>query len=262
MHKKILSLAGILLSCLLLAGCGIPEEKIEQAQEKYAQLAEIHNQAVEAHKNVEDSSLDEALTNLQSRVSGMGAYNLAEMEEEEIDRLIQDMEMLIKEYEDSLARLSGIKSEEEEAVLTPIVITLINRTEISFSGLRLYEEGSGGVQVNVLEDMETFIPEQYLTGLMVMRDVRNTPWIIALTDENGVEYELSLAVEEYGSEKVSLELRFDSEQGGLKAVLAKDTPDGKTEEPKADAEGNDSGGQQEETEDDAEDDGPEQGQEG
>ncbi|MCM1135970.1 MAG: hypothetical protein NC400_10395 [Clostridium sp.] len=224
MYKKLVSFIKPLYLCLMLSlaftACGVPEEKIAQAQEKYAQLSEIHNQVVEAHKNVEDNSLDEELTRLQSRAAGAAEYNLAEMTEEEIDKLVQDIDDMIGEYESYLAQLSNIKGQEEEAVLTPIVITLQNRTEVSFSGLWLYEQGSSGARVNVLENLEPLVPGQYLAGLTVMRDVDNTPWMLGLEDESGVEYEIELAVGEYEEGSISLALSFDGEQGELMAKTA------------------------------------------
>lgn len=225
MHKKILSFIVTASLCLALTACGLPKEKIAQAQEKYTQLADIHNQVVEAHKNVEDNSLDEELAKLQSRASDMGTFNLAEMAEEEIDQLIQDIDSMIGEYEGYLAQLSNIKGAEEDAVLTPVVITLMNRTESSFSDLRLYEQGSSGAQVNVLEDMEGFVPGQYLAGLTVMRDVDNTPWVISLTDVNGAEYEVVLAVGEFAEGNVSLALNYDAGTGELAAEVIESVPD-------------------------------------
>lgn len=248
MYKKIPFFIIAVLLCFSLAACGMPEEKIAQAQEKYTQLADIHNQVVEAHKNVEDNSLDEELTKLQSRASDMGAFNLAEMAEEEIDKLIQDMDSMISEYEGYLAQLSNIKGAEEEAVLTPIVITLMNRTEISFSNLRLYEQASSGAQVNVLEDMEGFVPGQYLAGLTVMRDVDNTPWVISLTDANGTEYEVVLEVGEFAEGNISLALCHDAETGGLAAEIIEAGPEAGADEPAEEAEG----GSDEETADDGE----------
>ncbi len=242
MYKRILSLIVTTALCLSLTACGMPKEKIAQAQEKYARLAEIHNQVVEAHKNVEDNSLDEELTALRSRASDMGAFNLAEMAEEEIDKLIQDIDSMINEYEGYLAQLSNIKGEEEDAVLTPIVITLMNGTDISFSDLRLYEQGSNGLQVNVLEDLELFVPGQYLAGLTVMRDVDNTPWVLTLADENETGYETVLAVGEFTEESVSLTLHYDSSTGELVAERTESgeeaNPDGtEGDEPEGGADG-------------------------
>ena len=236
MYKKILFLIIAALLCLSLAACGLPEEKIATAQAQYTQLADIHNQVVEAHKNVEDNSLDEELTKLQSRASDMGAFNLAEMEEEEIDELIRDMDSMISEYEGYLAQLSNIKGAEEEAVLTPIVITLMNRTESSFLGLRLYEQASSGAQVNVLEDMEGFAPGQYLAGLTVMRDVDNTPWVISLTDANGTEHEVVLEVGEFAEGNISLALFHDGESGELTTEIIEAGTDDGEDEPAEEAE--------------------------
>ena len=129
MLKRLLIGAGAGALCLVLTACQPSDEKIAQAKEKYAQLAEVHNQVVEAHGKVADDSLDEELFALRDKASEMESYNLAEMKDEEIDQLIQDMDSMIADYEEYRTALSDIKSKEEAAVLTPITLALTNQTE-------------------------------------------------------------------------------------------------------------------------------------
>lgn len=202
--------------CLTLAACQPSEEKIAQAQEKYAQLTQVHNQVVEAHTGVEDDSLDEELIALQEKTREMESHNLAEMKDEEIDQLIQTMDGLISDYEEYRAALSNIKGEEEAAVITSITLALVNHTEFSFSGLKLCEKGDNGPHVNILDELEPFLPQQSLTGLIIQRDVDNTPWILVLTDTEGGEFQVELPVGEYPEEGASLALIWDGEQSQMK----------------------------------------------
>lgn len=215
MYKRLCPALILFVSCFL-AACGPSGETVSLAQQKYAQLAEINNQVVEAHREISDSSLDEELLELKEKASEIGSCNLAEMKNEEIEQLIQNMDELIASYEGYLTLLSDMKEEEEAAVLTPITIALTNHTTLSFSGIRLYEKGQGSSHVNVLEELEPLAPEQSLTGLMLQRDVDNTPWILVLTDLNDREYELELPVEEYDGGSVSLAVFYDEEQDGLR----------------------------------------------
>ena len=215
--RKLVSGVAICSFIFLAAACGPSDEKVDEAQQKYSQLVQMHNQVVEAHKNVEDNSLDESLAQLQEKASEAESYNLAEMKDEEIDILIGTMDDLIQSYEEYLEILSDIKGKEEAAVLIPISVTVTNNTDLSFSTLKLYEKGDHDVHADVLEDMEHFAPGQTLVGLMVLRDVDNTPWMLVLEEAGGTEYELELPVEEYEEEGISLALTYDQEQNKLLA---------------------------------------------
>lgn len=214
MNRKIVFFLFACFLSLMLVSCGPSKEKVEQAQAKYVQLIDKHNQAVEIHKNIDDASLDEALLKLKEKVAEVETYNLADMQDEEIDLLIQIMDALIKSYDGYLDTLSGIWGAEEAAERIPVFITLKNNTEISFSSLKLYEEGDSGIHVNVLENLEPLTPGQSLTGLVIQRDVNNTPWILALVDLEGREYRIVIHGEEYG-ESVSLDMVYDEGGQGL-----------------------------------------------
>lgn len=197
--------------CLTLTACGPSDEKITEAQQKFTELTQIHNTAVEARKAISDSSLDAVLSELQGKIDTVKTYNLQEMNDEEIDLLIQTMGSLIGSYEKYLAMMEEIKNAEEAAVLTPIPVTLINNTGISFTSLSLYEEGSAGIHPDVLESLSAFSPGQCLTGLMIQRDSENTPWIMTLTKEDETVLEYSFPVEEYSEKGITVSLSLDSE---------------------------------------------------
>lgn len=199
--------------CAVLTACQPSDGKVTEAKEKYAQLAEAHNQVVEAHGKIADNSLDDELTALRDRANEMGNYNLAEMKDEEIDQMIGTMDSLIAEYEEYLTLLSDIKREEEAAVVTSITLSLTNRTDFSFSEIALFEEGESGGRENLLGDMQTLMPGQSLMGLVVQRDMENTPWTLVLADESGREFEIELSVGEFSQDGVvSLSLSYDGEQ--------------------------------------------------
>lgn len=212
MLKKFFTLLLICSLCVFAAACGPSEEKVAQAQQKYAQLAEIHNQVVEAHKNVEDSSLDEDLTKLREKITEVEGYNLAEMDDEEIDILIQIMDALISSYERHLDTLTSIKKQEEAAVLVPIPVTIVNQTEFCFEEIKLYESNDVGIHANLLSGIGEFAQGETLTGLTLQRDINNTPWILELTDAEGIVYQLELLTGEYTEEGIKLNLVYDAEQ--------------------------------------------------
>lgn len=219
MFKRLIFLFMICSLCLFAAACGPSEEKVTEAREKYSQLVEVHNQAVEAHKGIADDSLDESLAGLREQVAEVENYNLAELKDEEIDILIQIMDALVVSYEEHLEALSDIKGKEDAAVLIPIPVSVTNKTDFSFSVLKLYEKGDYDNHTNVLEDMEPLASGQALAGLVIQRDVDNTSWVLALEDTVGMKYELELLVEEYDEKGVALELFYDVEEEKLTALL-------------------------------------------
>ena len=212
MYKKILSLFIICSYCFLMTACGPSEEKIEQAQQKYAQLVEMHNQVVEAHKNISDASMDETLSEISGQIAGFEEFNLAEMKDEEIDALIQSMDVLITSYENALKEITDIKAKEDAAVLTSIPVSVENGTSFTFTSLKLFETGDYGAHTNVVEDMDGLLPGQAVTGLMIKRDVDNTPWMLKLADTEGAEYEYELKVSEYDETGITLKLSYACQQ--------------------------------------------------
>lgn len=198
--------------CIMLTACGPSDEKVAQAQQKYAELVEIHNQVVEMHKDIDNDSMDDTLVRLREKISEVEAYDLTEMKDEEIDMLIQIMDTLIASYEDLSLELANIKGEEDAAVLVAIPLSITNQTSYSFVELKLYESGDAGIHENVLTGMGDFAAGETLTGLVVQRDINNTPWLFELQDENGNSYTFELAVEAYDEEGAKLTLSYDEEK--------------------------------------------------
>lgn len=214
--RRITLICSVLI-CLILTGCGGPsEEKIAQAQSTYTQLVETHNQVVEAHRQIADASFDDKLVALAEKTGKIKEFNLNEMKDEDIDLLIETMNSIISSYQECLQAINETKGQEEAAVLTPILLTLYNSTDQTFQMLTLYEKGDSSVKSNVLEDTSGFGSGQSLTGLMIYRDVDNTPWILELENTDGTSFEIELPVENFSAEGESLTLSIDSETQELK----------------------------------------------
>ena len=215
------NLYSLLLSCvmaastLLLTACGGPSaEKIAQAQDTYSNLVSIHNRVVSAHRQIEDDSLDEKLVALGEKITQVNTYNLNDMNDEEIDMLIDTMDSIIDTYEEYLTAINDIRDTENAAILTPINISLINDTNLTFVGLSLHQKGS--IQnADLLETLSGFMPAQRMAGLVIYRDVQNTPWVLELISEDGSLYELNLAVKDYSEDGCVLTLTYDSEKDAI-----------------------------------------------
>ena len=215
------NLCSLLLSCvmaastLLLTACGGPSaEKIAQAQDTYSNLVSIHNRVVSAHRQIEDDSLDEKLVALGEKITQVNTYNLNDMNDEEIDMLIDTMDSIIDTYEEYLTAINDIRDTENAAILTPINISLVNDTNLTFVGLSLHQKGT--IQnVDLLETLSGFMPAQRMAGLVIYRDVQNTPWVLELVSEDGSLYELNLSVKDYSEDGCVLTLTYDSEKDAI-----------------------------------------------
>lgn len=209
--------AACLLSCTFLTGCGPAEEKIAEAQNKYTELVDIHNQVAEAHKEITDDSLDSDLMTLYGKLEQMDDFNLNEMKDEEIDTLIASMDTLITSYQDYLSSIAQIKADEEASVIVTIPMTLSNDSGLTFSKLLLYEKGDTSLK-NILDEEAPFVTGAHLTGLFIYRDVTDTPWILEIEDSEGNSYDFELPVETYTEEGFSLAFTYDSENQELKCT--------------------------------------------
>lgn len=215
------NLCSLLLSCvmtafaLLLTACGGPSaEKIAQAQDTYSNLVSIHNRVVSAHRQIENDSLDEKLVALGEKITQVNTYNLNDMNDEEIDMLIDTMDSIIDTYEEYLTAINDIRDTENAAILTPINISLINDTNLTFAGLSLHQKGT--IQnADLLETLSGFMPAQRMAGLVIYRDVQNTPWVLELVSEDGSLYELNLSVKDYSEDGCVLTLTYDSEKDAI-----------------------------------------------
>ena len=211
MRKLFITFVISILFCLTLTACGGPsDEKIVQAQEAYTHLVEVHNQAVEAHKNISDNSLDDELVALSEKVAKIEELNLSEMEDADIDALIESMDSILSSYQEYLQIIEDIKGQEEAAVLVSIPLTLMNGTEQTIQKLFLFEKNDTSSKSDVLEGTAGFGPGQSLTGLVMLRDVSDTPWILEMENSNGATYEIELSVKDYDENGVSMTLTYDS----------------------------------------------------
>lgn len=211
--KNIRSVGWMLIVCMTISGCGGPsEEKIAQAQQTYTELVELHNQVVEAHKGIHETSLDEGLQALAQKLDKVDEFALNEMKDEDIDLLIETMGTIRESYEEYLVKIEEIHAAEDAAVLIPISLTLTNSTEQTFSKIVLYPQNDISQKTDVLQGAFSFEPGQSLMGLTVHKDVNATPWVMELESADGTSCELALPVKDLNEDGEILTLIFDSEK--------------------------------------------------
>ena len=201
-------------------GCGASKTKIIEAQNKYKDLVATHNQVVDAYDQISEDSLSSELQTLSDRIEEFKAYNLYELNNDEIDALIETMDSINSSYSDYLKTIGEIKVEEDSATLTPYVFTLINDTNIIYNGLTLMERGETDLVTDVLKDTDGLNPGESLAGLTVHRDVDDTPWILTLSinDEEGNasdEYKLVLDENILSEDNSTIFVRWNDEDSSV-----------------------------------------------
>lgn len=173
---------------------------------------------MEAHKHISDNSLDSKLVALSEKVAKVEEFNLSEMQDADIDVLIESMNSILSSYQEYLQTIEDIKGQEDAAVVVSIPITLMNGTGYTIQKLFLYEQNDSSSNSDVLEGTAGFGPGQSLTGLVLFRDVSNTPWILEIEDSGGTVYEVILPVKEYDENGITMTLTYDSEANELKVI--------------------------------------------
>lgn len=175
--KKTVFLSIILIfSIAFLTACSNSKQKIIEAQSKYRELLETHNQAVEAYKGIKDNSLDEELKAISLEIDKVKEYNLYELKEEEIDTLIEVMDNLEETYKGYLDSIESTRALEDAALLRDRMFSLRNDTGKVIDSLSLTLQGDTTEEKDALEAFEGFKQGQEIIGLTVYFDVNDTPW--------------------------------------------------------------------------------------
>lgn len=176
---------------IIMTACGPSKNKIIEAQTKYKELVEIHNQAMSAYDSIDENSLNEELKNLSDKMNELTAYNLYDMTDDEIDTLIDTINTLNASYSGYLKTIGEIKISEDSAYLEQITFSVVNNTSKVFNSLKLSERGESDLVTDALEGTSGLKSNQELAGLTIYKDADNTPWILTLgvNDEDGVEIE-------------------------------------------------------------------------
>lgn len=216
--KKILISGLVLCLGLVLTACGPSKNKIIEAQAKYRELVEIHNQAVNAYDMINENSLNEELSTLSDKMAQLTEYNLYDMTDDEIDTLIETINTLNTSYSGYLKTIGEIKISEDANYLDQISFSVVNDTNLLFSSLKLYERGESDLVTDVLDETTGLKPNQEIAGLTIYKDADNTPWILSLgvNDEEEVEvanYKLIIEVTDLAASGRTFTIKWDDETG-------------------------------------------------
>lgn len=216
--KKILISGLVLCLGLVLTACGPSKNKIIEAQAKYRELVEIHNQAVSAYDMINENSLNEELSTLSDKMAQLTEYNLYDMTDDEIDTLIETINTLSTSYSGYLKTIGEIKISEDANYLDQISFSVVNDTNLLFSSLKLYERGESDLVTDVLDETTGLKPNQEIAGLTIYKDADDTPWILSLgvNDEEEVEvanYKLIIEVTDLAASGRAFTIKWDDETG-------------------------------------------------
>lgn len=229
MKKKLGICVLVMIVSMAMAACEPSQEKLTEAQTKYSALVEKHNTVVEEHKEIEDDSLDAALAKLEESVNQLKEYNLAELSNEEIDVLVEQMDALSLQYDEKQAEITKIKNHEDTLILTDIELSVKNAFSKDFQSLYLYEKGSSDQGTDLLADLEGLKMGEVIDGLIIEEDVDQTPWILVVEDTETNSYEIEIDMAAYEGDDIELALTYDEAAGEMVIQTAKAETEEETE---------------------------------
>lgn len=218
MKKTILILITMIFTACFLSACGSSKQRIVEAQTKYKELIELHNQVVDEYKEIRDNSLDEELKDIAGEIEKLREYNLYEMTGEEISTLVEVMNTLEEAYTGYLGSIEQIKAREDAAVLIDRSFSLINETERMVDSLSLCQQGQE-FDADVLETFGGFGQGREIFGLTVYFNTQNTPWVLRVElgaaeeedAEEHKEYIVDITPELLKESGMTLVLKYDEE---------------------------------------------------
>ena len=229
MKKKLGICVLVVLVSIGMMACEPSQEKLTEAQTKYSALVEKHNTVVEEHKEIEDDSLDAALAKLEEGVNQLKEYNLAELSNEEIDVLIEQMDALSQQYDEKQDEITKIRNHEDTLILTDIELSVKNASSKDFQSLYLYEKGSSDQETDLLADLEGLKMGEVIDGLIIEEDVDQTPWILVVEDTEANSYEIEIDMAAYEGDDIELALTYDEAAGEMVIQTAKAETEEETE---------------------------------
>lgn len=213
--------AGKILLMSLIAtsfsACGSASgEEIARVQGMYADLAEQHNDVVEAYAGVEDDSLGEELDEMAEKIESMGQQDIHGLNDAEMDAIVEEMNGYAKEYEKIQASLEEIKEQERGTEIYAVPVSLKNSTCVALHEVYLYQASSTDKGENLVKDMG------YLDGLGTLNILNifvtegEELWHLETMDEDGGVIEsadIEFSKEHKDGVTVRMEYSFDSMEG-------------------------------------------------
>lgn len=208
-RKKSALLLVVGVTVALMTACGGPsKEKVKEVQEVYAQLVNRHNEVVEAYAGMSDETLGRQLDEMAENLNTIGQQDTKNMTDEELDKIIADLNENIVMYDDIYASMEEMKQQEEEEILA-IPVTLVNHTGLELYQMYLYKASETDKGDNLVEDMEYLDGNATFNILNLYMTEEEMLWHLEAMDEKGNVIESAdIDFTGYGEDGVTVHMKF------------------------------------------------------
>lgn len=221
MDKKGIKHKGkVILICLAVmaaSACGNPSgEKIAKVQGIYADLVNLHNEAVEEYAELADDSFGAELDAMAEKIDEIGQRDTQGMTNAELDAVVDEMNGYKEKYDEMLASMQEMKVGETEKEVLEVPVTIENNTGVSIYGLYLYKASEEDKGENLIKDMEYMDGFQTLNILNLYMTEEEMLWHLEAVEDSGKVIE-SVDIDFTGkTEKgvtIVMKFSFDSMEG-------------------------------------------------
>ncbi len=207
----------LLISAVLLSACGSSDEKRLEAETAKGLMIEAKESAEEVYLDITDSSQEEKLNELDSKVKEIEAIDLKKYSDTKIDETIttineitEEYQNLQKDFESVLKKETKEKTEAEKHM--DVRCYFINRTGMNLSKVVLHDITEDSYSDNLLGENISLNSGYILMGVVLNVTRSSSEFEFVVTDENNTSYTLtcddltSLKIDE-----VSITLKYDTE---------------------------------------------------
>lgn len=221
MDKKGIKNKGkVILICLAVmaaSACGNPSgEKFAKVQGIYADLVNLHNEAVEEYAELEDDSFGAELDAMAEKIDEIGQRDTQGMTNAELDAVVDEMNNYKEKYDEMLVSMREMKAGETEKEVLEVPVTIENNTGVSIYGLYLYKASEEDKGENLIKDMEYMDGFQTLNILNLYMTEEEMLWHLEAVEDSGKVIE-SVDIDFTGkTEKgvtIVMKFSFDSMEG-------------------------------------------------
>lgn len=182
----------------------------------YADLVNLHNEAVEEYAELEDDSFGAELDAMAEKIDEIGQRDTQGMTNAELDAVVDEMNGYKEKYDEMLVSMQEMKAGETEKEVLEVPVTIENNTGVSIYGLYLYKASEEDKGENLIKDMEYMDGFQTLNILNLYMTEEEMLWHLEAVEDSGKVIE-SVDIDFSGkTEKgvtIVMKFSFDSMEG-------------------------------------------------
>ncbi len=227
MRKKISLFAMlVIVSVLIMSGCGTSEEKLSEVTAAREELLKASQEARETYLDITDASESAKLEELEQQVTEISALDLKRLGDTKVDEeVLPRIAELSEDYSSLQADLSGVykteTSEKQELEKHSRLDTyFINKTGKNLVSIKFHDITQDTLSDNFLGEDVVLKAGYTLMGTALDIYADSSEWEFIVTDDGGTEYNISCeGLSGKDLEGASIVLKYNSESGKGSAEL-------------------------------------------